>query len=452
MNSSIKFVLFLIAVLMGLPITVIAEDPPVEQSGLKKLANHFDWDLRIYTYGILQQTADSTQNPSNSFLNVSPRMANVEVRPDLRFSSDRLELSAKPRLKIDYSTGGNNVPKERDGWENDRRLNEWLARLKVRENLFVSYGRENLQWGPSFLFSPSNPFFTDNGRRNTYMEISGMDFGRVVWLPGGPWGVSFIANTGEGANKTLASGSSLSSVPGIIRFEKTYAVKIDYTGREKYASLILSRKTESETRVGFYGGWTATDALLLYGEGTIAQGSRALYPVEDTSPFGFSMKTLHKHDAAFCPAVLAGASYTFMSKGALTMEYAYYGPGYTALEVDRYDALRSKAAEAFESGGNLSGLGRHTLGMTALTGLRFLRRNYVMVQYSQPDIADRFDMTFRWTQGLDDQSYQLTSILGFPLGKHMEIFSVATFMIGSRNREYTSVLDRQWQVGLQYTF
>jgi hypothetical protein len=33
------------------------------------------------------------------------------------------------------------------------------ARLRLTECLFVSYGRENLQWGPSALFSPSNPFF-----------------------------------------------------------------------------------------------------------------------------------------------------------------------------------------------------------------------------------------------------------------------------------------------------
>ena len=81
----------------------------------------------------------------------------------------------------------------------------------MRENLFVSYGRENLQWGPSFLFSPSNPFFQDNGRRNTYLEVPGMDFGRLVFIPASAWAISFIANTGEGLNKTTGPGS----LPGL---------------------------------------------------------------------------------------------------------------------------------------------------------------------------------------------------------------------------------------------
>jgi hypothetical protein len=48
------------------------------------------------------------------------------------------------------------------------------------KNLYLSYGRENLQWGPSYLFSPSNPFFHDNGRSNPKKEIPGMDFARLV--------------------------------------------------------------------------------------------------------------------------------------------------------------------------------------------------------------------------------------------------------------------------------
>ena len=90
--------------------------------------------------------------------------------------------------------------------------------------------------------------------------------------------------------------------------------------------------------------------------------------------------------------------------------------------------------------------------MTASTGLRFLRRNYSMVQYSQPDIADRIDLTFRWTRNLDDGSSRFTSIFGCSVGNHMELFSVGTFSIGDRNKEFTSILDNQLQLGLQYTF
>jgi hypothetical protein len=426
-----------------------AEDSQTGQNGSKWLADHFVWDLRMLAFGILQQPADSTQNPSNDFLHIPRYTAAGEARPDLRLSLDRLELSTKPRMSLSYRVDDDSTD-GRSRRQDDVRLNEWLVRMKLRENLFISYGCENLQWGPSFLFSPSNPYFRDNGRRNTYMEVPGMDFGRVVWLPGGPWAISFIANTGEGANKAVESDNAPASAPPLL-FDKTYSIKADFTGREKYASFILSRRENSETMMGFYGGWTATDALLLFGEGTIARGNRALYPVENQSPLGASMEPLHARDSAFYPVLLAGAAYTFMSKSSLTVEYTYHSPGYDESVADRYYALRNKAASALESGGVISEPAQQTLGLAALTGLRFLRRNYAMIQYSQPDIANKISLTLRWIQSLNEQSGYATSILSYSPGKHIELFSVGIVAIGNRNTEFSSILGKYWQFGLQYT-
>ena len=124
-----------------------------------------------------------------------------------------------------------------------------------------------MQWGPSFLYSPSNPFFFDNGRSNPYMEVAGMDFARLVVVPHMLWTASFIANTDQGRNTLISTDP----------FKETYAVKIDYTGNQNYASLIVSQKDDKNT-VGYFGGWTVTDALLLYSEGSMRQGSDALYP------------------------------------------------------------------------------------------------------------------------------------------------------------------------------
>jgi hypothetical protein len=418
-----------------------AQDAADKQSW--RLADHFKWDVRLLSYGVLRTPADSTQNPSNEFLKLPQYIGTLDVRPDFHLDLNRLELSAKPRMELSYQ----------DRYEDDWRLNEWLARFKVRENLFVSYGRENLQWGPSYLFSPSNPFFVDNGRRNAFMEVPGMDFGRLVWLPDKSWTISFIANTGAGAYKTGESSSDDLSVP-LYQFDKSYALKADYSGRSNYCSLILSRKENAETALGFYGGITAADALLLYAEASIGRGSRGLYPVPvaNQSPFGYSMEMTHAHDSRFYPVVLAGGSYTFQSKGVFTMEYAHYSPGYSGLDADNYYVLRERAAAAFEQGGVQTGVAQQNLGAAALNGLRFLRRNYAMAQYSHPDIANKIDVTLRWTQGLDDGSAMLTSILSCSLGKHLELFSVETLMAGKKNREFNSIISNQWQYGLQYTF
>lgn len=457
MKQCLLTVLFLSMVALGgLPgIGMADEDGNTSLAVIqKKLAEHFSFDLRILASGIIQEPTDSSQNPRNNFLQIPHYLADLEVRPDLRLNIDPIELSIKPRMRLDYSVWREGLRKGKAEWNVDWYINEWLARWKVRQNLFVSYGRENLQWGPSFLFSPSNPFFQDNGRRNPYVEVPGMDFGRLVWIPGSSWTLSFIANTNEGQNKThgLDPFEKIFTPPnGLPPFERTYALKADYTGRENYGSVILSYKEGSKISLGFFGGWTISDAIVLYGEGVITQGSDALYPRGDSSPLGASMQQVHKGHSTIKPGLLIGGSYTFAGSGTLYLEYAYNSPGYSDSEAENYYSLRRRAAGAISLGGLISALGQKTLGQTAVTGLRFLRKNYAMLQYNQTNIINRMDLTLRWTQNLNDGSGQFTSVLSYSLGNHLELFSVGTVMAGGRNTEFGSILDYQWMIGLKYT-
>ena len=407
------------------------------------LAERFSMDFRALAYSTLQEPSYSTLNPGNNFLQIPRYLADLELRPDMRFNLDPLDLTAKPRLRLEYSAwNGAGMRESGAKWDDDWYVNEWLARLKVRTNLFVSYGRENLQWGPSFLFSPSNPFFPDNGRRNPYLEVPGSDFARLVWIPASSWTVSFIANTEEGRNKPV----------GPEPFEKTYAVKVDYTGRENYASLILSHKEQVGNTVGFLGGWTVSEAVLVYAEGAVSEGDQALYPDRNRSPLGASMQQIYRDSTSLKPVLLVGGSYTFESKGTMTMEYAYNGQGYSDAQAESYYALRRRAAAFLSSGNIISGLGQMTLGQAAAMGLRFLRRNYGLLQYTQNNIRNVLDLTLRWTQNLDDGSCQFTTLVTYSLGNHVELFSVGTINGGGNNTEFRSILDYQWMMGIKYTF
>ena len=439
---------FLVAVLVFMAALIwpgaVTADKDIESAKTEKtFAERFTMEFRVLTYGILQEPSYSTQNPGNNFLQMPRYLGDLELRPDLRFNMDSLELMLKPRMRLEYSAWtGAGIRERGSKWDDDWYVNEWLARAKVRENLFASYGRENLQWGPSFLFSPSNPFFPDNGRRNSYLEVPGSDFARLVWIPESSWTLSFIANTEEGRNKPI----------GPDPFEKTYAAKIDYTGRENYASLILSHKEHTGNTLGFMGGWTVSDAVLLYAEGALTKGSRALYPDVDRSFFRSSMQQIYKDSTALKPVLLVGGSYTFESKGTLTLEYAYNGQGYSDAQADEYYSLRRRAANALASGGMMTGLSQMTLGQTASTGLKFLRRNYLLLQYVQNNIRNIIDLTLRWTQNLDDGSCQFTTLVTYYLGNHMELFSVGTIDGGGKNTEFRSILDYQWMMGIKYTF
>jgi len=407
----------------------------------EELSDGFDHSVRLLASGTCQNPANSPQNPDNNFFHIPQYLAGVELRPDFYLNYNILDLSVKPRFRLEWMQWEEGDREGETDWDDDCFVNEWLARIRMTQNLFASYGRENLQWGPSYLFSPSNPFFRDNGRSNPKREVPGMDFARLVWLPGMSWTLSIIANLDKGRQEFQ-----------FIEFEKAYALKLDYAGQEAYAGMILSHKEHDRTRLGTFGGWTATDALLLYGEGTISKGTEALYPEEANNPFGASMPAIDDEASSLKGIVLVGGSYTLEIGPTLTMEYVYNSPGYSDGEAKDYYRLRNDASDAFDLKGPIGDLSELTLIRTADPGLGFLRRNYVMFQYNHNDIRDILDLTFRWTQNMDDGSGQFISIVEYFFREHTQLFSIGTVNSGAGDTEFGSVLGYQWMVGLEYTF
>jgi hypothetical protein len=413
-----------------------------EISGLwDELSEGFECSLRVLAFGTYQDVADSSQNPDNDFFQIPSYAADLDLRPDARLYFRRLSLSVKPRGNLEWMAWEDGSRKGDEDWDDDWFINEWLARIRVTQSLFVSYGRENLQWGPSYLFSPSNPFFTDNGRSNPKREVSGMDFARLVWLPGAAWTVSLIANMDEGRQEFRS-----------FEFERSYALKLDYEGQVGYVGLILSHKEEDRNRLGAFGGWTATDALLLYGEGSLSRGTSALYPQGADNPFGASMEAVEDESSSIYGAVLVGGSYTLEAGPTITTEYLYNNPGYSDDQAHAFYHLRKNASDAYNLPGPIQGLSRLTLSRTADPGLRFLRRNYVMFQYVQNDIKDVLNLTFRWIHNIDDGSGQFIAIVEYYLGDHIQLFSVGGVNSGSSDSELGTILDRHCMIGLEYTF
>ena len=407
-----------------------------------ELSEGFDSSLRILTYGSYQDVADSTQNPGNDFLRLSTLVGDMEIRPDFYLQFRRLELSVKPRGYIQWVIRENGASEEESEWEDDWYVNEWRLRFGVTNSLFLSYGRENPQWGPSYLFSPSNPFFEDNGRMNTKTEVPGMDFAILVWAPSIRWSLSLIANTDEGRLDTMFR-----------EFRKSYAVKIDYTGSEAYTGLVLSRNEKERDSIGAFGGWTATDALLLYADIGFSRGSDVLYPVEDDiSPFGVSMQAVDEECSRWKGTVMVGASYTFLAGPTILMEYLYNEEGFSDEEAKSYNQLKRNARAAFYEYGPPGGLSRMALGMTANPGMRFLRNNYAVLQYRQNDIRDVLNLSFSWIYNVDDKGGRLVSSLEYAAGDSIQIFSIGFLNTGSADAEFRTALDSSLMLGVEYTF
>ncbi len=221
----------------------------------------FSYRVRVLGYGTFIDLVPSALNPGN-MLGYPRYRASFDLRPDFDWTLRRVDLSASPRGELRwqrFEDGPRRGTSDRsDSWY----VNAWRARLRLGETVFLSYGRENVQWGPSYLLSPSNPFSRSNGQSNPRIEEPGMEYGRLVWIPARRAAFTFLANTGQGRLETFR------------KFSRRYALKADYTGDGKYAGAIVSVAEDDEAHVtkGGYAGWTLSDAALIHAEASVRRG------------------------------------------------------------------------------------------------------------------------------------------------------------------------------------
>jgi len=423
-------------------LTVLAATGMAENTGdqsrslYNELAAGFDYRINLVGYGIYREVEESPVNSGNIF--IIPRyQMEAELRPDFYLNFRRLELILKPRFEFRRLWWEDGILKGSSDNEDDEYINEWLARLRLSDKVFISYGRENLQWGPAYLLSPSNPFNRDNGRNNPELELAGMDFARLVLIPNDHWTASLIANVDKGeqdvdfdfskqrdyftppwttektdllAALTEVYGTDIDAIQQRFarKFKKTYAAKIDYTADGKFFSFIPSVREDDDPRFGFFGGWNATNALLLYAEGSIGS------------------------DSAGGTDLLAGSAYTLTSGANISFEYFHKEEGCTD------DPL----GDCFAPGGH-EGI---------IPGDAFIRKNYGFVQYYDTGILNSIDLTLRMIYDFDDQSSQGIGIVQYEVNDNSRLFFIGNLTTGDDETEFGSFLDYMLMMGASYTF
>ena len=409
---------------------------------LPAMAWPLETGFKLYTLAERTEVADASQNPDNRLARMPDQSLTTVFKADLCGTYDKWQVYARPRLKLRWHRsefGGQNEEKRAESAE----IMEFSIQRVVTDSLFSAYGWENLQWGPGFLYSPSNPFFTDNGKKNLIQDFEGKGMAKLVWVKDFHWSFSLICNTDKGAVE--ASG-----------FKKNYALKIDYAAGQGYGSAILSYKDHGRARMGVYAGATATDALIIYGEASFQQGSDALYPRPiKGSCLAWEMVPEKEGSHKIFSTFLAGAGYTFESGNSLTLEYLYYGPGYDSRTASDFQALTHTAAGFYTSGASgdaLAGYGEKLLGQAADNGRDFLRQNYLLVQYLNDTLLTDMDLVSRMTHCLDDGSCRWYSSLSYALNNNIELKAAAMVNTGGYDKSFTRFMDGRIQAAVEYSY
>jgi hypothetical protein len=413
---------------------------------IDELFEGFRYEFRLLPTETTNNISDSPANPQN-ILEIPAYIIGLEVRPDFYLNYRKLRLSFQPRNTFTWQKWNDGIKAGEDDFDVDLFINYWLAGLQMTDSLWLSYGRENLQWGPSYYVSPSNPFFGDNGLANPKREVPGQDFARAVWVPTSGFSASLIANTNEGEAEYLGD------------FERVYGLKLDLTGYRKYLSLIGSYREDDRARLGGYAGWTALDGLLIYFEGQVSQGTDALYPVEsdETLPTGEQIIVLEetqKNSDSLEAELLWGVSYTFEVGPTVTLEYFLNTPGYDDNDVDLIFELADQVDRALALPPILQNLAGIDLDLSRATNVRLrrLRKNYLICQYQHPNIRNVLSIAVRYAYNLDDNGSQLNPIIQYDLNDNTQLFGVGTQNFGDKEDEFRLFVDYSYFIGLQYTF
>jgi hypothetical protein len=359
--------------------------------------------INVLGFGLYQETVSSPLNPGNT-LGIPRDQAELDFRPDFNLKLRQFEFDLKPRFQW---AGSQALAAERGrvtAHRQDRFINEGYVRYRLFDRLILSYGRENLQWGPSAMLSPSNPFNANNGRTNPYVELPGMDYARAVLVASPALTFSVISNTGKGRLDPRE------------RYRKAVAAKMDYTGNATFFSLIGSRDHGGGGRIGAFAGWNVSDALALRVEGSAGH-----------QPGGSAPDRSDRPDRQ----LLVGTSYTLASGPVLSAEYFLNKDGCADLPIQSCLQLRGALVDPLRP---------------------LVRRRYAMLQYVDTRIGGKMNLSMRLIRNLDDRSGQLVINLEYELGEHWQLYAMPTFYNGERTSEFGSVLRKSMFGGASYTF
>jgi len=354
------------------------------------LQEAIDIRIRNLTFALLDNPADSDINRHNR-MRISRYTLENDLRPDLKLSLPHFEITCKPRLEFRWRHWCEGPDQGESRTNSDLFVYEWQARISLLNKIYLSYGREDLQWGPSFLLSPSNPFYTGNGRNFPKQEVDGADYAKLIWAPDQNWTVSFISNMNEGRRDLF------------YEFKRTYAAKIDYLRDDGYFSLNLSKQGAGKTRMGGFCSWNINDASLLYAEGSI-----------NSDEF----------------EALLGISYTAVNGANFHFEYFYNGGGTRDQPLIPY-----------------------LLSLDYMANRKSLaRQNYLFAQYYDHSLMDDWSILFRGTYGLDDDSATWLVYGDYNISDHAQLFASGNLYAGDGSSEFGALHDYTMMIGIELSF
>ena len=369
-------------------------------------------------YGYSTHTAprtDSLLNPGNQLARIPYNSNTTEARFNFKAEQENLRFTARP-IALYQNNSFNN--------QKDAYLSLWQLRLRVQDAWSIAAGREVLNWGPAQFRSPSSPFYFDNGRSNPMRELSGVDALKVSWNPD----MQRTLTLAHLASQPVGRQGSSHVAQNIWRNSDLF--KADQRGDDWAGGMALAQTPGQGTFAGVHVQYSASDALLLYGEAASSTQANALQsPANPNLPFSIVPRTTRK------TVMLAGTAWTFDNGHSLNAEYLHDGHGYRATEQAAY--FQRASASPLNAGMAL-GFAPPLLG-----------RDYLHLVWQSNLMESGGYWRMMATHSFTDHGNELSGYSEFALTPHLTAFALAALPMGSAQQEFSSLLRYSATAGIK---
>ncbi len=382
----------------------------------------------------------SDLNPGNVFARIPDQQVNAELRIDVSLDADACD--GKVRLRGRHVTYTESAGLSEPERATEVFVNSGVFRCALGARAFASVGREVLMWGSGFYASPSNPFYFDTGKTDPVRELYGKDNYQIGGYINPNLTVTLVRNFRDGRLQ-----------PDKANYVPTTALKMDWVGDVTSGGIVASRTDDGVTRIGGYGTFIFSKAVLLYADAAYGRGLRGWYPTTGGSSLDWRLerRKLDRSNSAY--TALIGGAYTFESGWTGTVEFLTGNEGYDRSERKAYEAAVSQAATVFMAGGAGSAEAAQLLGTALAPGLPYLGSDVAFIQMSRNEWNDKGDLAVRWTQSLSSGSGGTFSFSAdYYLTGSVQAFALGAFNTGGERSDFGQLLRYSVLAGIRVYF